>query len=65
MGDGGWRPGFNVQFGTDCASQVIVAMDVVTAGSDTAQLAPMIEPVDRLGHGCEINVPPVSLRPTK
>ena len=47
MGDGGWRPGFNVQFGTDCASQVIVAMEVVTAGSDTAQLAPMIEPVER------------------
>lgn len=50
MADGGFRPAFNTQFGTDCESQVIVGVDVVTAGSDMAQLAPMVEQVqDRCG----------------
>ena len=50
MGDGGFRPACNVQFATDCEAQVIVGMDVVTAGSDMAQLAPMVEQVQqRLG----------------
>ena len=50
MGDGGFRPAFNVQFATDCEGQVIVGMDVVNAGSDMAQLAPMVEQVEqRLG----------------
>jgi len=47
MGDGGFRPAYNVQFATDCAAQVIVGMDVVTTGSDMAQLAPMVEQVER------------------
>jgi len=51
MGDGGFRPAYNVQFATDCASQVIVGVDAVTAGSDMAQLSPMLEQVDkRLGQ---------------
>ena len=51
MGDGGWRPAYNVQFATDCAAQVIVGVDVVTAGSDMAQLAPMVTQVEqRLGQ---------------
>lgn len=45
MGDGGFRPAANVQFATTCAEQVIVGMDVVNAGSDMAQLAPMVEQV--------------------
>ncbi|HEY6353202.1 MAG TPA: IS1182 family transposase [Burkholderiaceae bacterium] len=45
MADGGYRPAFNTQFGTDCSSQVIVGVDVVTAGSDMAQLQPMVEQV--------------------
>ncbi len=50
MGDGGFRPAYNVQFASDCASQVIVGVDLVTAGSDMAQLAPMVEQVEqRLG----------------
>jgi IS5 family transposase len=54
MGDGGWRPAYNVQFATDCASQVIVGVDAVTAGSDMAQLAPMVEQVEqRLGKAPE------------
>ena len=51
MGDGGFRPAFNVQFATTCQDQVIVGMDVVNAGSDMAQLAPMVEQVQkRLGQ---------------
>jgi transposase len=51
MGDGGFRPAYNVQFATDCASQVIVGVQTVTAGSDMAQLAPMVEQVEqRLGR---------------
>jgi transposase len=51
MGDGGFRPAYNVQFATDCASQVIVGVEAVTAGSDMAQLAPMVEQVEqRLGR---------------
>ena len=50
MGDGGFRPAYNVQFATTCEGQVIVGMDVVNAGSDMAQLAPMVEQVEqRLG----------------
>ena len=50
MGDGGFRPAFNVQFATECEGQVIVGMEVVNAGSDMAQLAPMVEQVEqRLG----------------
>ncbi len=51
MGDGGFRPAFNVQFATTCDEQVIVGMGVVNAGSDMAQLAPMVEQVgQRLGR---------------
>jgi transposase len=51
MGDGGFRPAFNVQFATTCEDQVIVGMEVVNAGSDMAQLAPMVEQVEqRLGQ---------------
>lgn len=47
MGDGGFRPAYNVQLATDCEGQVIVGMDVVTAGSDMAQLAPMVDQVEQ------------------
>jgi transposase len=54
MGDGGFRPAFNVQFATTCEDQVIVGMDVVNAGSDMAQLAPMVEQVEqRLGRSAD------------
>jgi transposase len=54
MGDGGFRPAFNVQFATTCEEHVIVGMDVVNAGSDMAQLAPMLEQVEqRLGQSPE------------
>jgi len=54
MGDGGFRPAFNVQFATDCEGQVIVGMDVVNAGSDMAQLEPMVQQVEqRVGQSPE------------
>lgn len=45
MADGGFRPAYNVQFSTDTATQVIVGVDVITAGSDQGQLPPMVEQI--------------------
>jgi transposase len=51
MADGGFRPAYNTQFAADCDSQVIVGVEVVTVGSDMAQLQPMVEQVEqRLGQ---------------
>ncbi len=51
MGDGGFRPAFNVQLATTREGQVIVGMEVVNAGSDMAQLVLMVEQVEqRLGQ---------------
>ena len=47
MADGGFRPAFNTQFASDCEAQVIVGVDVVSAGSDMAQLAPMVDQVEQ------------------
>ncbi len=46
MGDGGFRPAYNVQFGTAVGSLVIVGVDVVTVGSDAGQMAPMVEQIE-------------------
>jgi len=45
MGDGGFRPAYNVRYATDTETQVIVGADVVGTGSDLDQLAPMLEQV--------------------
>jgi transposase len=47
MPDGGFRPAYNAQFATDTASQVIVAVDVTTRGSDAQGMSPMVEQVRR------------------
>lgn len=47
MGDGGFRPAFNVEFATDTASQVIVAVDVINTGSDMGQMPPMIDQIEK------------------
>ena len=52
MGDGGFRPAYNIQFASDCEAQVIVGVDAVTAGSDMGQLAPM---VNQVHERCERN----------
>ncbi|UUO08205.1 IS1182 family transposase [Blastopirellula sp. J2-11] len=43
MGDGGFRPAYNVQFATTTETRVIVGLDVVNAGTDGGQLQPMYE----------------------
>jgi len=41
--DGGFRPGYNVQFATDTATGVIVGVEVTNAGADQDQLPPMLD----------------------
>jgi transposase len=43
MADGGYRPAYNFEFATDTANRVIVGVDVTNAGSDKAEMAPMID----------------------
>jgi transposase len=45
MGDGGFRPAYNIEFASDTESQVIVGVEVATSGSDMAQMAPMVNQV--------------------
>lgn len=45
MGDGGFRPAYNVQFSTTTDAQVIVGVEVTNSGSDGGQLAPMNEQI--------------------
>src|SRR5215210_4410919 len=46
LADGGFRPAFNVEYGTDTASQLIVSVDVINLGSDMAQLGPGLDQVE-------------------
>jgi transposase len=41
MGDGGFRPAYNVQFATDGKTRVIVGVDVTNSGSDRGQISSM------------------------
>jgi len=43
MGDGGFRPAYNVQLATATDSQVITGVEVTNSGGDLGQMAPMIE----------------------
>ena len=45
MGDGGFRPAYNVQFATDGQARMIVSVDVTNNGSDGGQMSPMHEEV--------------------
>lgn len=47
MGNGGFDPAFNVQFATDVDTRVIVGVCVTNAGTDGAQLPPMLEQLHR------------------
>lgn len=44
--DGGFRPGYNVQFATDVESGVIVGVEVTNAGTDGEQLVPMLDQLE-------------------
>ena len=47
MADGGFRPAYNVEYGTTCAGQAVVGVDVVTVGSDQGQLPPMLDQIEK------------------
>lgn len=47
LADGGFRPAFNVQLAVDTESRVIVGVDVVSKGSDAAQMPPMLAQIER------------------
>jgi transposase len=55
--DGGYRPGYNVQFATDTESSVIVGVEVTNAGTDAEELPPML---DQLNERYD-RVPPEAL----
>jgi transposase len=42
MGDGGYRPAYNVQVATATGSQVITGVEVTNSGGDQGQMAPMV-----------------------
>lgn len=43
--DGGYRPGYNVQFSTDTQAGIVVGVDVTNAGTDQDQLPPMLDQI--------------------
>ncbi|MGH1357109.1 MAG: IS1182 family transposase [Thalassovita sp.] len=45
MGDGGWRPAYNIQFSQDTDENFIVGVGVTNIGSDKSQMVPMYEQV--------------------
>lgn len=48
MGDGGFRPAYNVQFATTTdAARVIVGVEVTNRGSDMGESTPMLEQIER------------------
>lgn len=46
MGDGGFRPAYNLQFATDTKSRVIVGVGATNVGADGGQMTPMLEQVE-------------------
>ena len=51
MPDGGFRPGYNVQFATTTDSGVIVGVAVTNEGTDNEQMSPMLKQIeDRFGE---------------
>jgi transposase len=43
VANGGYEPGYNVQFATDVESLIIVGVEVTNAGADSEELAPMLD----------------------
>lgn len=46
QGDGGFRPGYNINYVTDCDSRVILGVLVTNVGSDHGLIAPMVEQLE-------------------
>lgn len=51
MANGGFGPGYNIQFATDAAHGVIVGVSVTNNGSDSGQAPPMIEQIEQRTGG--------------
>lgn len=47
MGDGGWRPAYNVQLATDTDSRFIVGVRVTNEACDQGQLEPMLDHLEQ------------------
>lgn len=47
MGDGGFRPAYNGQFAADTESRIIVGVGACNAGTDSKQLEPMLDQLER------------------
>jgi len=47
MPDGGFRPAFNVQFGTTTQGGAIVGVEVTNEGTDGGQMSPMLEQIEK------------------
>ena len=57
MGDGGFRPAYNVQFATATAGRAIVGVQVTNAGTDMGQMRPMhAEIVRRTGDAARRSI---------
>ena len=46
MGDGGYRPAYNIQFCATTNEKVIVGVGVTNIGSDKSQMAPMLDQIE-------------------
>jgi transposase len=47
MADGGFRPAYNLQFATDTESRIIVGVEASNAGTDSQQMEPMLDEIER------------------
>ena len=47
LADGGFRPAYNLQFATDTESRIIVGVRATNCGSDSQQLEPMLDEIER------------------
>jgi len=47
MAGGGFRPAYNLQFATDTESRIIVGVTATNAGTDSQQLEPMLDEIER------------------
>lgn len=47
MADGGYRPAYNVEYAAATQGQVIVAVNVITTGSDMGQISPMLDQAEQ------------------
>lgn len=47
MGDGGFRPAFNLEFAATTKEAVIVGVGVTNVGSDKSELTPMLEQIEQ------------------